>query len=214
MCHSLAFDRVNGTIRTLRHGAPDQVVADLREYYGGRVPRWPAELSERVRRRPGAMSQIAGTMQYARAQAGAGAAATRAIRAVFSPGGACYDCHQVEAPPPGSLNFGIKPVAFPTRYLLNGWFDHRPHAQTECAVCHEAPKSDAASDLLIPGLDSCRTCHGGESSNSDVPSSCAMCHDYHMDEGAPAMLLRKRVHGRRWETTVIPVEAEKGGRGR
>jgi hypothetical protein len=32
-----------------------------------------------------------------------------------------------------------------------------------------------------------------------------MCHDYHMDEGTPAMLLRQRVRGRRWETTVIPV---------
>ena len=214
MCHSLAFDRVGDTVRTLRHGAPDQVVADLREYYSGRVPRWPAELSERARRRPGLMSQVGGAMQYARAQAGAGVAATRAIRAVFSPGGACYDCHQVEAPASGSLDFEIAPVAFPTRYLLNGWFDHRAHTQTECSVCHDAGQSNAASDLLIPGLESCRTCHGGESASADVPSSCAMCHDYHMDEGAPAMLLRKRVQGQRWESTVIPVSAATDGGGR
>jgi hypothetical protein len=33
-----------------------------------------------------------------------------------------------------------------------------------------------------------------------------------MDEGVPAMLLRQRVRGRRWETTVIP--ADPAGEGR
>lgn len=209
MCHSLAFDRVGGTVRTLRHGAPDQVVADLREFYSGRVPARPQEMSSTARRRPSDAMGVRTAVQYARAVAGSNARAVRAIRGVFSPGGACYDCHRIDAPPPGSLDFEIQPVAFPTRYLQHGWFDHRAHIQEDCSTCHAASASDAATDLMIPGLATCRDCHGGEASDTDVPSTCAMCHDYHMDEGAPAMLLRKRARGGRWETTFIPV-ADRG----
>jgi hypothetical protein len=207
MCHDLAFDRVGGTVRTLRHGSPEQVVADLREYFRGRVPQRPPVIGPGARRRPGDVMEIRNTIQYARAVHGAGSAADRAIRGVFSPDGACYDCHQIQAPPGNSLAFRIRPVAFPTRYMQHGWFDHRPHQQTECATCHAANRSQSANDLLLPNLASCQTCHGGESSG-DVPSTCAMCHDYHMDEGVPAMLLRQRVRGRRWETTVIPVRPQ------
>jgi hypothetical protein len=205
MCHSLAFDRIGGTVRTLRHGSPEQVVADLREYYRGRTPGRPEILRPGARRRPGDVMQIRSTIQYAQALRGSGTQADRAIRGLFTRGGACYDCHLIEAPAGASLAFRIRPVAFPTRYMHHGWFDHRPHRQTQCATCHAAPSSRSANDLLLPDLQSCRTCHGGESSG-EVPSTCAMCHDYHMDEGAPAMLLRQRVRGRRWETTVIPVE--------
>jgi hypothetical protein len=34
-----------------------------------------------------------------------------------------------------------------------------------------------------------------------------MCHDYHINEGVPAMILRQRVRGQRWESTVTPVTA-------
>ena len=217
MCHSLAFDRIDGTIRTLRHGSPQHVVADLRAFYRQGGPQRPAELSA-SRDRPGTVTQIREAVQRARARAGAGARADRAIRGVFSRGGACFDCHVVDPPRQGSAAPHIRPVAFPTRYLLHGWFDHRDHRIVEqpgqpraegsgaCLTCHSADRSAAAADLLIPDLASCRTCHGGERTSAPVASSCAMCHDYHMDEGAPAMLLRKRVRGRRWETTVIPVE--------
>ena len=191
MCHSLAFDRTGGTLRTLRHGEPAQVVADLRDYYRGRGAARPSVLVPAARRRPGDAPDVRNRVQFSRAP---GSAET-AIRAVFSPGGACFDCHQVEAR--GGLNFDIRPVAFPVRYLHKGWFDHRPHATQTCASCHGANRSQSASDLLIPDLASCRTCHGGEGSSKSVPSSCAMCHDYHMDAGAPSMLIRQRVRGRK-----------------
>ena len=205
MCHSLAFDESEGTVRTLRHGSPQQVVADMREYFRGRAPARPLVLAPTARRRPGDVMATRNVAQYGRAVAGSGAQADRAIRALFQPRGACYACHRVEAPAGRSLAYRIRPVAFPTRYMHHGWFDHRPHQQTQCSTCHAAERSSAADDLLLPNLASCRTCHGGETSG-DVPSTCAMCHDYHMDEGVPAMLLRQRVRGRRWETTVIPVE--------
>lgn len=198
MCHSLAFDRVGGTLRTLRHGQPAQVVADLRDFYRGRSVPAPSVLAPAARRRPGDAPDLRNRIQFAR---GPGSA-ERAIRSVFSPGGACFDCHQVEAPPPGSLNFRIRPVAFPVRYLHKGWFDHRAHATESCSSCHGAERSDAASDLLLPDLASCRTCHGGEGSSKAVQSSCAMCHDYHMDAGAPSMLIRQKVRGKKRNTVV------------
>jgi predicted CXXCH cytochrome family protein len=198
MCHDLAFDRSGGTTRTLRHGEPAQVVAELRDFYRGRGAPLPSVLAPAARRRPGDAPDLHNRVQFAR---GPGSA-ERAIRSVFSPGGACFDCHRVEAPPAGSLNFRIRPVAFPTRYLHKGWFDHRPHATQSCTSCHGAERSNAASDLLIPDVTSCRTCHGGEGSSKPVPSSCAMCHDYHMDAGAPSMLIRQKVRGKKRDSSV------------
>src|SRR3954464_409690 len=224
MCHSLAFDEIGGTIRTLRHGSPAQVIGDLRALYRAGGPQPPPELSAGARARPGDVARIQAAVQIARARAGLGGRTDQAIRHVFSQGGACFDCHEVIQPPPGTLNFGIRPVAFPTRYLLNGWFDHRDHqimqrpgqprleGSAACISCHRAPSSNSSSDLLLPDLASCRDCHGGEHSSRPVPSTCAMCHDYHMNGGTPAMLLRQRVRGRRWETTVIRVDQPTVGR--
>jgi predicted CXXCH cytochrome family protein len=198
MCHDLAFDRSGGTLRTLRHGEPAQVVAELRDFYRGRSAPRPSVLAPAARRRPGDAPDLHNRIQFAR---GPGSA-ERAIRGVFSEGGACYDCHQVEAPPPGSLNFRIRPVAFPLRYLHKGWFDHRAHATQSCSSCHAAERSNAASDLLIPNVTSCRTCHGGEGSSKPVQSSCAMCHDYHMDAGAPSMTIRRKVRGKKRDLAV------------
>ena len=194
MCHSLAFDRVGGTLRTLRHGQPEQVVADLRDFYRGRRPAPPPSLGP-GRRPPGEGQSVSTRIQFDRAVAGL--SAERAIRSVFSRGGACYDCHQVIAPLAGSLEFRIRPVAFPVRYMQHGWFDHRPHATESCSTCHQADRSQSAADLLLPDLASCRTCHGGERTRKPVASSCAMCHDYHMDGGAPSMLIRRQIRGRK-----------------
>ena len=225
MCHSLAFDQLGGTIRTLRHGSPEQVIGDIRSLYRAGGPQRPVALRT-DRSRPGDVMQIRAAIQEARARTGIGTRADRTVRAVFSEGGACFDCHVVDQPGPGSLDYRIRPVAFPVRYLLHGWFDHRAHqivqrpgqprleGSAACLSCHRADASSSAGDLLLPDLASCRTCHGGESTSLPVPSSCAMCHDYHMDEGTPAQLLRQRVRGRRWETTVIPVQPQPAARGR
>ena len=214
MCHSLDFKREGGLVRTLRHGQPEQVVADLRDFYRGNAVSRPINFGSTPRRRPGEVMEARTRFQFARG-AGNPARAEQAIRAVFSAGGACYDCHQVQAPGGRSLKFKIRPVAFPVRYMHNGWFDHKPHEQEKCESCHKAETSNSASDLLLPDLASCRTCHGGEGSHSDVPSSCAMCHDYHMDSGTPSMLIRQRVRGKKRDTTIASAEpvGTRGGAG-
>jgi predicted CXXCH cytochrome family protein len=194
-CHSLAFARTGGTVRTLRHGDVAQVIADVSDYYRFRSASLPPSLAPAARRLPGA---AANTSVRIRFEAGAAAPGPdAAVRAVFSPGGACYDCHEVQAPPPGSLAYRIHPVAFPDRYVRHGWFDHRPHAAQSCGSCHQAARSQSASDVLIPGIAACRGCHGGERTSKPVASPCAMCHDYHARPGAPAMVVRQLLRGER-----------------
>jgi hypothetical protein len=188
-CHSLAFASDNGVVRTLRHGDPNEARATLRDYFASHGGNAPASLSGMVRRRPGDIA----------VSAASGGGATQAIRAIFSPGGACFDCHTVSPPTrPGALDYGIAPVNLPTHYLTDGWFDHRAHATQTCESCHAATKSNDARDVMLPKIAECRTCHSGERATRAAPvaSSCAMCHVYHRDPGLPASAnLRSRKPG-------------------
>jgi predicted CXXCH cytochrome family protein len=190
MCHSLAFDEIGGTVRTLRHGEPEMVQADLRAYYRSTRPTRPINLGGMARRRPGSSTEARVASDYARAVRFRPSRANLAISQVFSRGGACFDCHGVTAPTaPGRVDYGIMPVTQTDRYMHNGWFSHEAHKEESCTSCHNAPASKSADDLLLPGIKTCRECHGGEFQKaSDVPSTCAMCHDYHADDGAPWLI--------------------------
>ncbi len=219
MCHSLAFETIDGTVRTLRHGEPEQVIADIRAFYRAGLRQRPNVLGT-ARSRPGDVNQVRTASTGAAATAGNFARADQAIRAAFSEGGACFDCHTIVQGGQNSFGYRIAPVAFPTRYMLHGWFDHRAHqvanrpgqrqldGTAACLSCHQAEASSQSADLMIPNVASCRDCHGGETTSLPVASTCAMCHDYHMDEGVPAMLLRQQVRGRRWTTTVTPIQPQ------
>jgi predicted CXXCH cytochrome family protein len=201
-CHSLAFRRENGAVRTLAHGDEAAVVRQLRGFYGGRLAPLPPSLRPLARRVPGTAPRAREQIQF---EWGAGApGADAAVRATFSRGGACYGCHTIDSPGAGSLAYRIRPVAFPMRYLRHGWFDHRPHAKQGCADCHAAATSSSSSDLLIPGLATCRSCHGGEQTSKPVASSCAMCHNYHLKEGAPTMIVRGLTAGRKRAAGLAP----------
>jgi hypothetical protein len=202
-CHSLAFDEVGGTIRTLRHGDPAQVVADLRAFYRGTGPVRPPSLGGMARRRPGLYAEGQTYYAYFGAVAARPGQGEAAVRAVFSPGGACFDCHRIDRQgTAASAGFRILPVSQTARYFTKGWFDHDAHRTETCESCHAAPASLAASDLLIPDLASCRTCHVGEDGAAlkrvarPVASGCALCHSYHIDDGAP-WSARQRIAGGR-----------------
>lgn len=193
MCHSLAFETVGGVTRTLRHGEPDQVVADLTAYYRSTPPARPLQLGGMQRRRPGQYAEGQVYNIYFREVAVRPSRAQDAVRAVFSKGGACYDCHTIFAPQAGN-SWRVAAVDQTPRFLQKGWFDHDAHKETDCADCHTAaPGSKAATDLLVPGLRQCRDCHVGEGGarlvkvETATESPCAMCHEYHSDGGKPWM---------------------------
>jgi hypothetical protein len=202
MCHSLAFDRIGGTIRTLRHGEPEMVRADIRAFYRNTAPRRPIDLSGMERRRPGEASRERTVGRYQFAARTRYGGANQAIRAVFSRDGACYDCHTVIRPTaPQLLNFDIAPVRQISRYMHDGWFDHRAHDTEDCGTCHEADQSETAQNVLLPGIETCRECHAGEAANRErVASTCALCHSYHGDDGAPYFVRARNNRGRRPES--------------
>ena len=185
-CHSLAFTRSDGNVRTLRHGDPASVVGELRDFYAVHPPAPPVGLMG-GRRRPGDFAADILRASYGSALGARGAQGDQAIRAVFQPGGACYDCHAVVAPTDGGMGYRIAPVSLPQRYMLKGWFDHRAHTTQTCASCHAANTSNNARDLMLPKIAECRTCHAGENAHvGQVRSTCAMCHSYHMDPAGTA----------------------------
>lgn len=158
----------------VRHGDVSRALADASAIAAPSVAGVP-------RRRPG----TPGIVPFGGASRQPGAAL------LFGPDGSCRDCHRVD---PG---FRIAPVVQQARFMRSGWFDHAPHRDTQCATCHKADSSGAATDLLLPGIATCRTCHAGEEAKAPlVPSGCAMCHDYHRSDAPPRFS-----RGRREDTT-------------
>lgn len=174
-CHSLVYDRVGTTFRTLSHGNIDQIEADLMA--ADRSPRRPITTG---RRRPGEFAE--GGLYYGNFSS----VAPAVLRSnALEPDGLCGECHYPGDTAGGVLS--VAPVTQTARFMMHGWFDHDAHTQEDCATCHAADTSSDASDLLLPNLSSCRDCHEGENSlTAEVPSGCAMCHSYHPREGAAA----------------------------
>jgi hypothetical protein len=168
-CHSLVYDKVGSTFRTLRHGNIEQMRADLLAL-DARAPR------DAGRRRPGQFGTL-----YRANFGGPGAAL---LARAMSEKGLCGECH---TPAGGRGSLAVMPVTQTARYMIHGWFDHEDHKQEQCSSCHAADRSDSAGDLLLPGIAQCRDCHQGETAQkAEVPSSCAMCHSYHPRGGAAA----------------------------
>lgn len=182
-CHSLAFDPTQPR-RSLPHGDPAGAQEMVRDFYARIALAGGYEIDQAapavVRRRPGTPI---GEEERKEALAWATERADGVIRAAFGKA-MCGYCHNVvenaEAGPT------VEPVMVADRWLPKGVFDHEAHRDTTCESCHAARESKAATDVLLPGIASCRECHGGETATDKVPSTCVMCHQFHVD-GMPAM---------------------------
>jgi len=181
-CHSLVYDKVGPIFRKLKHGDVDQMVADLSVAGNTTQPVVTG------RSRPGAFAS--GQPYFARFSRPGGGGL---IAGALGKDGVCGECHTA------TLHNGrpaVVPVVIPQRYMANGWFDHAAHKQTKCSECHAAAGSERSSDVLLPKIAECRTCHLGEQAQGlfrpkdKVPSGCAMCHAYHPTGTAPLLSRR------------------------
>jgi len=167
-CHSLVYDRVGTTFRSLRHGDVDEMRADLQA-----MDRAPRRAITAGRSRPGEYAQ--GGLYYQ--NFGRPVRSYIAVNQALTKDGVCGECHVPTTT--GGLP-DVMPVHLRDSYLLHGRFDHKEHEQEECSSCHKAESSATSEDLLLPGVKICRDCHLGEDApEAEVPSSCAMCHSYH-----------------------------------
>ncbi len=195
-CHTLAFASQDGTVRTLRHGDPKQVIAELSDY---------------LKLHGGAAAPVQ-RMQVGFAATGRAAplfAGDSRIRAVFEKGGACFDCHVITAT--GPLAYAVKPVTFTARYLARGWFSHADHATvaSPCASCHAVATTNSSTALLLPGVKSCQTCHAARPAANQVASPCSSCHSYHNGAGAPAFVRTESAEPGRLTTKTVASTIDK-----
>ena len=194
MCHSLAFDQIGGTIRTLRHGSPAQVIGDLRALYRAGGPQRPAELSAGARALPGDVAQIRAAVQYRprprqprqprRSGDPRGLLAGRRLLRLPRGGAAAAGHAQLRHPPgrlPDPLSCCTAGSTIATTRSCSGPASRGSRARRPAPAATARPPRNSARDLLLPDLASCRDCHGGEHTAPPVASTCAMCHDYHMD---------------------------------
>jgi hypothetical protein len=64
------------------------------------------------------------------------------------------------------------------RWLPHSKFDHAAHTGFTCVSCHaKAITSSESSDVLIPGIATCKTCHAPGPDHAE--SRCFECHTYH-----------------------------------
>ena len=94
-------------------------------------------------------------------------ARVRALESVLVP---CLKCHELSGPK-------LAPVTAAEPVMPRSIFTHRPHViATDCAACHASvDTSGLATDVNVPGVDSCQRCHAPSETRAD----CATCHIYH-----------------------------------
>lgn len=187
-CHSLQFDAANPRL-TLPHGDPDAVRAFLHS-----LPRQYADFARREKGITGEREMDT----FVRQQLGQLRAQNLSVdeleqKVFFStrrwaPGGAignqpagtnpqfygCAYCHEVKPSPAGAPL--VTPSEIPDRWMIKSSFDHAKHRLVACATCHDATASRDTADILLPGRNTCVTCH---SPAGGVAHRCSTCHSYH-----------------------------------
>jgi hypothetical protein len=182
-CHTLAFDPEEPT-REVPHGNPADVLRTLVEYYSARLLGADPDAVEQRVRRPG---QALTRADRDRAAAEARVQALAVAEDLFMRR-ACSNCHVVsKLDGRAEVPWDVAPVTLTTVFLPQANFSHADHKTevTRCDGCHDASSSTAASDSLIPAIDSCRSCHGsgvaGRNNSTQIPSTCVMCHSFHFE---------------------------------
>jgi len=89
----------------------------------------------------------------------------------------CKQCHTLNSEP-GSALPRVAASNITARYMPHANFDHSQHGLVGCTSCHAAAMvSQQSSDVLLPGIATCRACH--RAGPEAAESRCFECHTYH-----------------------------------
>jgi predicted CXXCH cytochrome family protein len=179
-CHRLEIEPAVSA-REVPHGKPADVVAMIDEFYASLALRGVRDSfqkafgvpGEGLLRRTGAPSaaEREDALRLATRKAHQVAEELFEVRV-------CKTCHDVTRIQP--MDWRIAPVRTVNRWMPKAQFDHRSHAQTPCADCHDVARSKSANDVAMPGIETCRKCHGGsQPETGKVTSNCLLCHGFH-----------------------------------
>lgn len=188
-CHELTFD-AGAPQRQLPHGQPSEAVATMEGHFI-RVyadPTRAAEPQRERRRRPGRSTENTNTCTGSALQCALARTEAEVINQFTRSG--CVTCHRVDDTQTSDLftRFQVYPVRLPGDFMPTARFDHHSHltqkdkaGDAACLTCHEATASSASTDLMIPDIDNCTSCHTDHTVADSVPLNCVDCHAYHPD---------------------------------
>jgi predicted CXXCH cytochrome family protein len=182
-CHSLQFDERDPST-VVPHGNLPAVFKTLQEHFSRQYLERDAKVQSGtgVPRRPGGEQQAMSSEQQLRARGWVDAQSLTIARELLEKR-VCVDCHEVSRIPDavGLDQWRIEPVRLTQTWMPLARFNHAAHATQQCTSCHtSAPRSQHSSDVLMPRIAECRTCHGGVSDSTRVASACLMCHQFHL----------------------------------
>ena len=217
-CHALKFDRADlpWADATVPHGDDSGIVAAVWNYYaakalvGGPAPADPAPPPV-ARQAAGAAPPPAMAAPPDDVRGRVAAAARSALRnVILDDKRGCAYCHfgtgtngafepdkflPMPMSPVATRQIRIvAPVLMETRFLPKARFDHASHTASNCEDCHNARKSERASDVLIPGEATCERCHGAENAALQSQSTCITCHVFHHNEFGPMRDTAAAIH--------------------
>ncbi len=186
-CHALKFDTFV-TDRELTHGKPEEVFKQVRDVYdalamrgGYTEPEAPAVL----RRMPGTSLTPVEKQQVT----DWAATKTAAVLNGRFGRGLCEECHRTfdtnGTDASGSKIWTVEPPTVTTLWMPKAYFTHARHTDVPCTECHAAKTSNASTDVLMPSITVCQSCHGGEKAADRVPSTCVDCHRFHRKDLGP-----------------------------
>ena len=190
-CHELRFEPAV-TSRQVPHGSVEDAWLLIQEFYANvslaNVAVDTVDTGAVERRVPNASEAIVTEEQRRRALAFAQHKAQQVGADLFEKR-VCVTCHEVRRNDAAKDDktvapWTVTPAHVAKTWLPHGRFDHAKHktAESQCKDCHHAERSHKSSDVLIPDIASCRTCHAGNTPIAGkVVSTCISCHGYHLD---------------------------------
>jgi hypothetical protein len=110
---------------------------------------------------------------------------------------ACVVCHEVtqkdaSAQTHSESRFAVASASAPSDWFPGARFSHGAHDAAKCESCHEkARTSNQTSDLLMPGIATCKECHAQGHESGRVVSGCQGCHAYHESLPLPEQKIRE-----------------------
>jgi hypothetical protein len=188
-CHTLQYDE-HDPGSTVPHGDLPRMFKALREHFSrtflepnsGR-----GDSSKLARRRPGDEQRILSREEQRRALAWSDAQTLSAARELLEKR-VCVECHRITKNAlrePGPDQWRVEPVRLTQHWFPGASFSHAAHKTSECTACHERMESaDDAATIQMPGISTCRACHGDDEARK-VVSTCVMCHDFHRPGRGP-----------------------------
>jgi len=220
-CHDCHQLRIPGDVeREAPHGDLDAALAAIDDYFAawalrGGYPNEFAPHAVQLRRRPGReMSEQERLDALAWAQNMSRMATSEMLGYTT-----CGVCHKAEPTGgEGADAWRMAPVNIPYAWYPKSRFSHAQHATQPCADCHVgADKSETSADINLPGIETCRNCHGGANAGEgQLASTCITCHEFHRarearvrSEGAPTSVAPQAAATR---PTATAAPEDKAGR--